>query len=259
VYQQLKEGSKLTGPIIRVAAVQSAALTELQNMQAQGRHKGILGCRRGALRTSIPRWTMGSRTAELTPSFRRSFHQVGILTNDSRNKTTGDGYSARQGRFPVGLSRHRRSRHSHRAGRFRGRRQGPTARATRRDRIEHAQVVAPMDFRSQRFAELHVIASMQPSHQTKRTCLGRGTHRARAHQCAPMAWATMLKNKVPSRFWARTTLWSPSAVSAGCTPASRAGDSPDCGPRKNGWSPGRKSRSRIASGPTPQDCAYAQV
>src|SRR5437762_4617611 len=34
----------------------------------------------------------------------------------------------------------------------------------RRDRIEHAQVVAPMDF--QRFAELKVIASMQPSHQT---------------------------------------------------------------------------------------------
>lgn len=32
----------------------------------------------------------------------------------------------------------------------------------RRDRIEHAQVVAPEDF--PRFAQLHVIASMQPSH-----------------------------------------------------------------------------------------------
>jgi hypothetical protein len=32
----------------------------------------------------------------------------------------------------------------------------------RRDRIEHAQVVAPSDFT--RFAQLHVIASMQPSH-----------------------------------------------------------------------------------------------
>jgi predicted amidohydrolase YtcJ len=34
----------------------------------------------------------------------------------------------------------------------------------RRDRVEHAQVVAPEDFA--RFASLHVIASMQPSHQT---------------------------------------------------------------------------------------------
>jgi len=34
----------------------------------------------------------------------------------------------------------------------------------RRDRIEHAQVIAPEDF--PRFAELSVIASMQPSHET---------------------------------------------------------------------------------------------
>jgi predicted amidohydrolase YtcJ len=34
----------------------------------------------------------------------------------------------------------------------------------RRDRIEHAQVVAPDDIK--RFGELHVIASMQPSHET---------------------------------------------------------------------------------------------
>jgi len=34
----------------------------------------------------------------------------------------------------------------------------------RRDRIEHAQVVAPEDMK--RFGELHLIASMQPSHET---------------------------------------------------------------------------------------------
>jgi hypothetical protein len=34
----------------------------------------------------------------------------------------------------------------------------------RRDRIEHAQIVAPADF--SRFEELHIIASMQPSHET---------------------------------------------------------------------------------------------
>src|SRR5207302_8770462 len=37
-------------------------------------------------------------------------------------------------------------------------------RRDRRDRIEHAQVVAPTDFK--RLAELKVIASMQPSHET---------------------------------------------------------------------------------------------
>jgi predicted amidohydrolase YtcJ len=34
----------------------------------------------------------------------------------------------------------------------------------RRDRVEHAQVIAPEDMK--RFGELHVIASMQPSHET---------------------------------------------------------------------------------------------
>src|SRR5258708_33715508 len=42
----------------------------------------------------------------------------------------------------------------------------------RRNRIEHAQVVAPMDFA--RFAERPVIASMQPSHQP--TEMRRGEH-----------------------------------------------------------------------------------
>src|SRR5258708_32034348 len=51
----------------------------------------------------------------------------------------------------------------------------------RRDRIEHAQVVAPMDFA--RFAQLRVIASMQPSHQT-----------------TDMRWATMQNNGVRLAF-----------------------------------------------------------
>jgi predicted amidohydrolase YtcJ len=61
----------------------------------------------------------------------------------------------------------------------------------RRDRIEHAQVIAPEDF--PRFANLGVIASMQPSHETndlRWAELRLGPHRAGG----AYAWATLLKN-----------------------------------------------------------------
>jgi predicted amidohydrolase YtcJ len=61
----------------------------------------------------------------------------------------------------------------------------------RRDRIEHAQLVAPGDF--PRFAALKVIASMQPSHETSdmRWTEDRvGPERAKGSY----AWATMLRN-----------------------------------------------------------------
>jgi len=60
----------------------------------------------------------------------------------------------------------------------------------RRDRVEHAQVVAPADF--PRFARLQVIASMQPSHETTdmRWAEQRlGPERAKG----AYAWATMKK------------------------------------------------------------------
>ena len=67
----------------------------------------------------------------------------------------------------------------------------------RRDRVEHAQVVAPDDFA--RFASLHVIASMQPSHQTtdmrwaeKRL----GPERVKG----AYAWRTMLNDGVTLAF-----------------------------------------------------------
>ena len=67
----------------------------------------------------------------------------------------------------------------------------------RRDRIEHAQVVAPLDF--QRFARLQVIASMQPSHQT--TDMRWAESRLGAERVkGAYAWATMLKNAVRLAF-----------------------------------------------------------
>jgi predicted amidohydrolase YtcJ len=67
----------------------------------------------------------------------------------------------------------------------------------RRDKIEHAQVVALVDI--PRFAKLGVIASMQPSHETTdmRWAEQRvGSERAKG----AYAWATMLKNGVRLAF-----------------------------------------------------------
>ncbi len=67
----------------------------------------------------------------------------------------------------------------------------------RRGRIEHAQVVAPLDF--ERFRQLAVIASMQPSHQATdmRWAEERiGPDRSRG----AYAWHSMLQNKVRLAF-----------------------------------------------------------
>jgi predicted amidohydrolase YtcJ len=67
----------------------------------------------------------------------------------------------------------------------------------RRDRIEHAQVVAPDDLR--RFAKLNVIASMQPSHQT--TDMRWAEQRVGPDRIqGAYAWATMQKNGVHLAF-----------------------------------------------------------
>lgn len=67
----------------------------------------------------------------------------------------------------------------------------------RRDRIEHAQIVAPQDFA--RFAQLHVIASMQPVHllDDQRWAMARiGPERSKG----AYAWNTMRKDGVRLAF-----------------------------------------------------------
>jgi predicted amidohydrolase YtcJ len=67
----------------------------------------------------------------------------------------------------------------------------------RRDRIEHAQIVAPDDFA--RFASLHVIASMQPSHQT--TDMRWAERRLGPERIkGAYAWKTMLNDGVTLAF-----------------------------------------------------------
>jgi predicted amidohydrolase YtcJ len=67
----------------------------------------------------------------------------------------------------------------------------------RRDRVEHAQIVAPEDFA--RFASLHVIASMQPSHQT--TDMRWAERRLGPDRIkGAYAWKTMLNDGVTLAF-----------------------------------------------------------
>jgi len=104
----------------------------------------------------------------------------------------------------------------------------------RRDRIEHAQVVAPTDF--QRFKELKVIASMQPSHQTTdmRWAEDRiGPERIKG----AYAWKTMLRDGVRLAFGTDYPVEpiSPFRGLYACVTRER----PDGGPR-NGWEPQEK-------------------
>jgi predicted amidohydrolase YtcJ len=104
----------------------------------------------------------------------------------------------------------------------------------RRDRIEHAQVVAPMDF--VRFAELHVIASMQPSHQT--TDMRWADDRIGPERVlGAYAWATMLKDGVRLAFGTDYNVEpiSPFRGLYACVTRER----PEGGP-KNGWEPQEK-------------------
>jgi hypothetical protein len=67
----------------------------------------------------------------------------------------------------------------------------------RRDRVEHAQIVAPDDFA--RFGSLKVIASMQPSHQT--TDMRWAEKRLGPERIkGAYAWRTMLNNGVKLAF-----------------------------------------------------------
>jgi len=74
---------------------------------------------------------------------------------------------------------------------------GPTYKGDRRWRIEHAQVVDPVDLR--RFTVNGIIASMQPQHATSDWKMAEQRLGA-ARLTGAYAWRTMLDNKVPLAF-----------------------------------------------------------
>jgi predicted amidohydrolase YtcJ len=228
-YQQLKEEGKLTVRITEWLPFNSP-LNDLQNMRAQGGTKDPW-LKTGALK-AFTDGAMGSRTAAMLEPYSDDPSTSGILTSDPEQLTA---MAIQRDKAGFQLAFHAIGDRGNRIAldvfEAVAKANGPR---DRRDRIEHAQVVAPTDF--VRFAELHVIASMQPSHQT--TDMRWAEDRiGRERILGAYAWATMLKNGVRLAFGTDYNVEpiSPFRGLYACVTRER----PDGGP-KNGWEPQEK-------------------
>ncbi len=229
IYQQLKEEGKLTVRITEWLPFDTP-LNDLQNMRAQGGTKDPW-LKTGALK-AFTDGAMGSRTAAMLEPYSDDPSTSGILTNDPEKLTA---MAIQRDKAGFQLAFHAIGDRANRIALdvFEAvvKANGPR---DRRDRIEHAQVVAPTDF--VRFAELHVIASMQPSHQT--TDMRWAEDRiGRERILGAYAWSTMLKNgvRLASGTDYNVEPINPFRGLYACVTRER----PDGGPR-NGWEPQEK-------------------
>jgi predicted amidohydrolase YtcJ len=229
IYQQLKEEGRLTVRITEWLPF-NTPLNDLQNMRAQGGTQDPW-LKTGALK-AFTDGALGSRTAAMLEPYSDDASTTGILTNDPEKLTA---MAIQRDKAGFQLAFHAIGDRANRIAldvfEAVAKANGPR---DRRDRIEHAQVVAPMDFA--RFAELHVIASMQPSHQT--TDMRWAEDRiGRERILGAYAWATMLKNGVRLAFGTDYDVEpiSPFRGLYACVTRER----PDGGP-KNGWEPQEK-------------------
>jgi predicted amidohydrolase YtcJ len=229
VYQQLQEEGKLTVRITEWLPF-NLPVNELQNMRAQG---GIRDpwLKTGALKAFMD-GALGSRTAALLEPYSDDPSTTGILTMDPEKVTA---MAIQRDKAGFQLAFHAIGDRANRTAldvfEAVAKANGPR---DRRDRIEHAQVVGPMDF--VRFAQLKVIASMQPSHQT--TDMRWAEERVGPERLkGAYAWATMLKNGVHLAFGTDYPVEpiSPFRGLYACVTRER----PEGGP-KNGWEPQEK-------------------
>jgi predicted amidohydrolase YtcJ len=159
VYHDLKEEKKLTVRITEWLHF-TTSLGELQNMRSEG---GVSDSflKTGALKM-VTDGALGSRTAALLAPYSDDPTASGILTMDPAKLRQ---MAIERDKAGFQLAFHAIGDRANRVAldvfEAVAKANGPR---DRRDRIEHAQVVAPEDF--PRFASLKVIASMQPSHQT---------------------------------------------------------------------------------------------
>ncbi|HKW35073.1 MAG TPA: amidohydrolase [Candidatus Acidoferrum sp.] len=229
VYQQLKEDGKLTARITEWLPF-NASLNELQDRRAQGGTTDPW-LKIGALK-AVTDGALGSRTAAMLEPYSDDPSTTGIFTYDP-DKLRAMAIERDKAGFQLNF--HAIGDRANRicldvfeaVVKANGRRD-------RRDRIEHAQVVAPMDF--QRFAELKVIASMQPSHQT--TDMRWAEDRVGIERIkGAYAWNTMLQDGVRLAFGTDYNVEpiSPFRGLYACVTRER----PEGGPR-NGWEPQEK-------------------
>ena len=159
VYHDLKEEKKLTTRITEWLPFM-APLTELQNMRSEGGTTDPW-LKTGALKM-VTDGALGSRTAAMLAPYSDEPSTSGILTIEPEKLKS---MALERDKLGFQLAFHAIGDRANRVAldvfeavlRVNGARD-------RRDRIEHAQVVAPGDI--ERFGTLHLVASMQPSHQS---------------------------------------------------------------------------------------------
>jgi len=159
VYRDLKDEGKLTARITEWLHF-SAPLNQLQNERSEG---GISDpwLKTGALKM-VTDGALGSRTAAMLAPYSDDANASGILIMEP-DKLRQMAIERDKAGFQLAFHAigDRANRVSLDVFEAVANANGPR---DRRDRIEHAQVVAPEDL--PRFARLNVIASMQPSHET---------------------------------------------------------------------------------------------
>jgi len=247
VYKQLKEEGKLTVRITEWLPF-LLPLDDLQNMRAQGGWTDPW-LKTGALK-AFTDGALGSRTAALLEPYSDDPSTSGILTNDPEKLRK---MAIERDKAGFQLAFHAIGDRANRIALdvFEAVAKVNKPR-DRRDRIEHAQVVAPEDFA--RFAKLNVIASMQPSHQT--TDMRWAEERlGRDRLKGAYAWATMIKNGIPLAFGTDYPVEpvSPFRGLYACVTRER----PEGGPR-NGWEPQEKISLEDCIRAYTSGSAYAQ-
>jgi predicted amidohydrolase YtcJ len=192
VYAQLKDEGKLTLRITEWLPF-LLPMDQLQNLRAEGGTTDPW-LRTGALK-AFADGALGSRTAAMLAPYSDDPSTSGILTNDPEKLRA---MAIERDRAGFQLNFHAIGDRANRVAldvfEAVAKANGPR---DRRDRIEHAQVLAPEDL--PRFAQLKVIASMQPSHETTdmRWAEQRiGPERAKG----AYAWASLLKSGAPLAF-----------------------------------------------------------
>ena len=228
-YRALKNEGKLT---VRVTEWLPflAPLDKLDEMRRDGGTTDPW-LRTGALKM-VTDGALGSRTAAMLAPYSDDAKTSGILTMDPEKLTS---LAVERDKAGFQLNFHAIGDRANRVAldAFEAAAKANGAR-DRRDRIEHAQVVAPADFA--RFARLQVIASMQPSHETTdmRWAEQRvGPERAKG----AYAWATMRKYGVRLAFGTDYDVEPMSPFRGLYACVSR--ELPDGGPQ-GGWEPQEK-------------------
>jgi predicted amidohydrolase YtcJ len=228
-YRALKNDGKLTVRITEWLPF-AAPLEKLEQMRHDGGTTDPW-LRTGALKM-VTDGALGSHTAAMLAPYSDDAKTSGIMTMEPE-KLTALAIERDKANFQLNFHAigDRANRVALDAFEAAARANGPR---DRRDRIEHAQVVAPAEFA--RFARLQVIASMQPSHETTdmRWAEQRvGPGRAKG----AYAWATMQKYGVRLAFGTDYDVEPISPFRGLYACVTR--ELPDGGP-KGGWEPQEK-------------------